>query len=191
MSENRIEIARAVKGDRAALDALLRRHLDDLYRFCLRLLWSDDVAARDLAQETLVQAIAGIGAFRAESSFRTWLFAIAHNLYRRDLRAKKLRREKLDQLAEVVETAVRGADDAASGGEQRELVQMAFNSLAPGQRDALYLREILGCTYAETAEILGISVNAAKNRIHEGRKRMMNCVNERVVHPDDLRFGHG
>ena len=77
MSEDRIEIARAVNGDRAALDALLRRHLDDLYRFCLRLMWSDDVAARDLAQETLVQAISGIGTFRAESLFRTWLFAIA------------------------------------------------------------------------------------------------------------------
>jgi RNA polymerase sigma-70 factor (ECF subfamily) len=174
-----------------ALDALFRRHVDDLYRFCLRLTWSDVASAEDLAQETLLTAIRNIRKFRETSSFRTWLLGIAHNLQRNDLRSEQTRRRKLREVAGGQAVAARGADQVAGRDEERGLIQGAFQSLAPGQRDAVYLRDILGCSYEETAEVLGISANAVKNRIYEGRKRMVNFINERIGRDGGLKIGHG
>ena len=184
-------LAGARKGDRLAFETLFREHMDDLYRFCLRLTWSDEHKAQDLAQETVLRAIKGIRGFRATSSFRTWLLGIAHNLYRNDLRTEQAHRNKRELAANSQETVTRGADDAAGCDEERALLQSAFYSLAPGQRDAVYLRDILGCSYEEAAQILGISVSAIKNRIHEGRKKMTNFIDERIGRKDGRKFGHG
>ena len=74
------------------MEQLYRRHKDELYRYLLALT-GDREAAGDLLQETFLQAMLGIGRFRGESSVRTWLFAIARNLWLKSLR-KKLRKKK-------------------------------------------------------------------------------------------------
>lgn len=190
MPDDREQLARARKGDRSALEGLFRQHMDDLYRFCLRLTWSDEATAQDLAQETLLRAMRGIRKFRETSSFRTWLLGIARNLHRNDLRTEQMHRNKRAQMARTAAVASPGTDHVAGCSEERSLLQGAFYNLAPGQRDAVYLRDILGCTYEETAEILGISVNAVKNRIYEGRKRMMSFIDEQIGRRDGLSIGH-
>jgi RNA polymerase sigma-70 factor (ECF subfamily) len=168
-------VERAGRGDRSAFESLVRRHQDDLYRFSHRLTWPDKAAAQDLAQDTLLIAFVRIATFRGSSSFRTWLFGIASNLFRATARKARVRRAGLALLA-ASDGNSRGADDTAAEDQNYELMQRAFSALAIGQKEALYLIDILGCTYEDTATILGVSASAAKNRVHHARLNMILAV---------------
>ena len=60
-------------------------------------------------------------------------------------------------------------EELVTSRQSQEMLRNALSTIAVGQREALYLREILGCSYKETATILGITANAAKNRVHAGK----------------------
>lgn len=168
-------VVSAKAGDRAALETLFRQNQDDLYRLSLRLMWSDKALAEDLAQETMLAAIEGLGSFRGTATFRTWLFSIAFNIYRGHLRRSKLTREKSATFREIATESV-GADEVAAEAQKHDLMQRAFSMIASGQREAVYLRDILGCTYSEAATILGVSLSSVKNRVHHGRRNMTSAI---------------
>lgn len=168
-------IVSAKAGDRSALEALLLQNQDDLYRFSLRLMWSNKALAEDLAQDTFLAAIEGLGSFRGTSSFRTWLFGIAFNIYKGHLRKRKLDQAKIVALNEITSDSL-ATDEVVSENQKHKLMLEAFSMIASGQREAVYLRDILGCTYSETATILGVSVTSVKNRVHHGRKNMTSAI---------------
>ena len=74
-------VTRAKKGDRAAFEELVSSHVDRVYRLGLKLTGDED-EAQDLLQETFLKAIDNLDRFRMESSFGTWLYAIALNIVR-------------------------------------------------------------------------------------------------------------
>ena len=82
---DRTDMARLVKGDGTALNALLERHATPVFHFLCRLLGNED-DANDLAQETFVRVYRARDSYRPAQRFATWLFTIAANLARNQLR---------------------------------------------------------------------------------------------------------
>jgi RNA polymerase sigma-70 factor (ECF subfamily) len=168
-------LERARTGDAQALEALLERHQAQVYRFSMKMC-RDPEDAKDILQETLIALARGVREFRATSSLSTWLYTVARNAC-----VKKRRRSKfapqselsLDERAdaerpELVSSAP-GPDDIVDGRDVQHALLRAFERLDPSSREVLVLRDSEGLTAAEVAEVLGISVEAVKSRLHRAR----------------------
>jgi RNA polymerase sigma-70 factor (ECF subfamily) len=168
-------LERARKGDRDALDTLLAHHQAQIYRFGLKMC-RDPEDAEDVLQDTLFAMARGVRDFRGASSISTWLYAIA-----RSFCMKKRRRSKFapaeersldsDAVLEAGRLAdpAKQPDEALAGQELEVALDRAIGGLEPMYREVLLLRDVEGLTAPEVAEVLGISVQAVKSRLHRAR----------------------
>lgn len=165
-------LAGARAGDQAALEELLRRYQPRVYRFGMRMC-GDPEDAKDVLQETLLAMARSVRDFRGASSLSTWLYSIA-----RSFCVKKRRRGSrtfAQARAAYGEEAARVADPRANPeGEVAEreieaLLARAIAALEPKSREILVLRDIEGLAATEVAEVVGISVEAVKSRLHRAR----------------------
>ena len=166
---------RARRGDAQALEALLARHQAQIYRFGMKMC-RDPEDAKDVLQDTLIAMARGVRDFRGASSISTWLYTIA-----RSFCIKKRRRSKFAPAEErsldtdVALEAARLVDPARSpaealGSKQVEhALEQAIGALEPIYREVLVLRDVEGLTANEVAEVLGVSVQAVKSRLHRAR----------------------
>jgi RNA polymerase sigma-70 factor (ECF subfamily) len=175
--ETWIEAAR--RGDREAFQYLMELHHRSLYRYVLTTLSFDREMAADITQDTILSAFSSIRGFRDESTFRTWLVGIASNHIRSVFRKRRMHDSSVRAVTEPDESQ---GPDIFAALEIDELIKTVVKRLPMGQRQALYLREFLGCSFQEIATTLGIGVSAAKNRVHEGRKNMLK--EARTLAPD-------
>lgn len=141
-----------------------------LYQFAFRLTGHVD-RVEDLTQEALLRAWEKRGQLRAENSVRVWLFRIAVNLWRDQVRQTR-RRPVLGPNTETV--ADRSPEPSQALGEKEELslVLKVLQRLPPRQREVLHLSAVEEFRVAEIAEILSISQNAVKVNLSEARKKM-------------------
>lgn len=164
--------AAARGGDRAALRALLERHGAKVYRFGLRMC-RDAQDAEDVAQETLFALARGVQGLRGDASPSTWLYTVARSfcLKKRRLRAGAPSPSALADDALVARLADPGKDpaEALEGRELERAVERALGRLEPAAREVLVLRDVDGLSAAETAEVLGLTVQAVKSRLHRAR----------------------
>jgi RNA polymerase sigma-70 factor, ECF subfamily len=144
----------------------------DLHRFCTRMTGSVS-DGEDLLQESLVHAFYHLPELREGASLRPWLFRIAHNCCIDWQR----RRKSFVPLEE--ETAGREAD-ALLGLEQQQLAQTAlaaiFTQLPPRERASVVLKDVLGYSLEETAEITSSNTGAVKAAIHRARQKLERAV---------------
>ncbi len=170
-------------GDRRALEALLARHQPRVYRFGLKMC-RDPEDAKDILQETLIAVARGVKDFRGASSVSTWLYTIA-----RSFCIKKRRRSKFAPEAEESLDAVgpgeearqlpdpgRPPDDALAGRQVEAALEQAIGGLDPMYREVLVLRDVEGLTAPEVAEVMGLSVEAVKSRLHRARVAVREAV---------------
>lgn len=167
----------ATRGSREAFDELVRLHQREVFGL-MRAMTAGSPDADDLAQEAFVRAWRGIGRFRGESSFRTWLVGIAINVARTHRgRSARLRR----MFADASSSAEPGGDalDRASVDDgietsfvQRDAIERALAALPEEMREVVVLRDIQGLEYREIAEALGIPVGTVESRIFRGRQRL-------------------
>jgi RNA polymerase sigma-70 factor, ECF subfamily len=184
-----LEAAR--NGDRNALEALIARHEAQVYRFGMKMC-RDPEDARDVLQDTLIAMARGVRSFRGASSISTWLFAIARSFCIKKRRRRKsepraLRSLDTDAAVEaghVVDPASH-PDETIAGKEVAQAVEQAIAALDPGHREVLVLRDIEGLKATEVAEVLGISVEAVKSRLHRARLAVRNRVAPLLGASDD------
>lgn len=173
-----------VDGLRAGDAAAYRRFVDEnsasVYGLALKLL-GDEQEAEDVLQETFLSAFRAIDRFEGRSKLSTWLYRIAYNASLMHLRKReRMTTFSLDQPYGDEEQArpVAGdllvdwstvPDDRLLTAEARQEMDLAIAQLPESLRSAFILRDIQGLSGAETAEILGISVQAVKNRLHRAR----------------------
>ncbi len=165
--------------DRVDLAEELPRHVPGLVRFT-RSLVRDGQLAEDLAQETLVRALERAESFRGDSSLATWLHRIAHNLAVD--RARRTRERPVADIASAVEA--RWHDDAytvdaaevVARAENRAELEDALIRLPVIYRAALVLHDAEGFTVAELADVAGISLPAAKQRLRRGRMMLVSAL---------------
>ncbi len=169
--------ASAVAGDyRRTLDLLARTYLDTVFHYCCRMLNGDRALAEDVTQQVFEEACKGIAEFREESSAKTWLLAIAHNLALREMKTRGRRARLLDTYAAEVTARVHAAPAPESESEvlsQEWLrrLQWALGQLEPAERSILMMRfggERRGeLPAAEIAQILGVSRATTYRQLQE------------------------
>ncbi len=165
-------LAAAREGDRAALEALLERHQAQVYRFGMKMC-RDPEDAQDVLQETLLAMARGVRDFRGASSISTWLYTVARSFCIKKRRRSKFAPEQTSLDAPGVnagvDDAARAPDEILAGKQVEAALERAIRGLEPMYREALILRDVEGLTAPEVAEILGISVQAVKSRLHRAR----------------------
>jgi RNA polymerase sigma-70 factor (ECF subfamily) len=172
-------IARAQRGDRAAFAALVRAHQDEVYTLARRLVGDPHLAA-DIAQEALVRAWRALPRFRGDSQLSTWLHRITVNTAW--TQKDRLRRHASTPLEDHYDIpALPGPDDPETAGELMELrstLRVALDRLPEGQRQVVVMKDVYGWSHGEIAESMGISVTAAKVRLHRARARLAKDLEE-------------
>lgn len=167
-----LEAARG--GDRAALEALLARHQARVYRFGMKMC-GDPEDAKEVLQETLLTAARKLREFRGASSISTWLYAIARSFCIKQRRRSKFApaaEESLDAdpaAAGRLEHPAPPPDEQLASREIQAALQQAIGDLDPMYREVLILRDVEGLTAPEVGDVLGLSVEAVKSRLHRAR----------------------
>ena len=152
-------------GDRLALAAAIRASQADVWRFVAHLVGRD--GADDVTQDTYVRAWRALPAFRAESSARTWLFAIA----RRACADADRRRRREHRIARrVAEDHVAAATVGPEGSVSLESI---VAGLRPDRRDAFVLTQLLGCSYEEAAAVCGCALGTVRSRVARAREDLV------------------
>lgn len=172
------DLEEARRGDAQAWARLYRAHYDDVYRYVLYL-QGDPAIAEDLVQETFVRAMRGIGGYRREASFGTWLHRIAVNVVRHHWR-RTARRRTTEGLARA--TATRRAttpEDEHTDATRARALLAALDQLAPPLREAFVLRDLLGMASSEAARLLGISPGNLAVRNHRARAKLREVLTAR------------
>lgn len=153
----------AADGDRAAFDALVKRHQRNVYRLCYRFVPSHEDAS-ELAQDAFVRAYRWLGKFEGQAQFSTWLHRITVNVC---LNRLALKTPRLSQLKAVESMPGReeAADEAMLRGQRAERVRAAIAQLPEKQRATLILRVYHDLPHEEIARVLGSSAGAAKTNL--------------------------
>ena len=172
-------------GVRADLERRLAAHRREVHVHCYRMLGSFD-EAEDAVQDTYLKAWRAIGTFEGDHGFRAWLYRIATNTCLDMIRARDRRPVRLGSSYEVgwlqpypdrlLDEAAPPGDDPDSVAVARETIELAFlvavQLLPPKQRAALLLRDVLGLSAKETADLLDTSVPATNSALQRARATM-------------------
>ena len=169
-------VASCLGGDRSAFDLLVLRWDRKIQGAIYRLIGSED-DARDLCQEAFLKAYRGLGAFKGEAKFSSWLYQIALNLCRDRMRRRKGRTMvSLDALEADGQAPVLRDDttalDLAMTKEVERHVKAAVMALAEDQREVIVLKEYEGLTFQEIADVLGLPVSTVKTRLYRGLDKL-------------------
>ena len=182
-------LARLRAGDAAAYRQMVEQNSAQVYSVALSLL-GDEQEAEDVLQETFLNAFQAIDRFEGRSKLSTWLYRIAYNASLMRLRKQgRMTTFSLDQShpgeeegeprlsQHLVDWSALPADRLLTA-EARQEMQQAIAELPETLRTTFVLRDIQGLSGAETAEVLGITVQAVKNRLHRARLRLRERLSE-------------
>lgn len=186
-------LARLRAGEEAAFAELVAAHAARMLAAARRILRSDE-DAQDAVQDAFLSAFKALERFQGDARLSTWLHRIAINAALMRLRSQKRRREQdVDELLPSFaedghhELAPKrwseAAEDPLVVAESRALVRAKIDELPDNYRVALVLRDIEGLDNEELAERLGVSVNAAKIRVHRARQALKTLLDPHFGEP--------
>lgn len=186
-----LELAgRAVRGEAAAFELIMRRHNRLLFRSA-RGVVSDDAEAQDVVQEAYLRAFSTLGSFRGDSALGTWLARIAINLAL-DVQRRRGRAVPLDDTQDPnADLAVEhpmplnapepdSPEKQAERGEVRVLLERAIGSLPAIYRSVFILRAVEEMSVAETATCLQVSDAVVKTRYLRARSLLRDALGAQV-----------
>lgn len=174
-------IVQVQRGNREAFTQLVDRYGGRITNFVFQIVHDRDTA-EDLAQETFVRVFLHCHRYRDVARFSTWIFTIASNLAKNELRNRN-RRPTLPLADEagisnedgtvgvVLEDARPLPDEQAAVGELRGDVARAIEQLPPKYREVFVLREVEGFAYHEIAKMAHLPKGTVKSRINRARLR--------------------
>jgi RNA polymerase sigma-70 factor (ECF subfamily) len=180
VSDDASLIDSTLAGDTEAFGRLVERYQDRLYNALVRFLGSAE-DARDVTQDTFLQALTKLRTFRRESAFYTWLYRIGFNLAMSSRRRTKPC-VSIDRLQREV-----GAEPSDNGAppdrnllqaDRAVKVQLALGRLAEEQRQVVVLREIDECSYEAMAEILEVPIGTVRSRLFRARMQLKEHLEE-------------
>lgn len=173
-------MGRVAEDDERAFPELVRRYQGRVTNLVSRVL-NDRECADDLAQEVFVRVFVHRRNYRRGSKFSTWLFTIAANLAKNEIRRRVRRRNwfSLDALQEVLKDSAPQLADPTEGRESkmerdqlRDAVGRAITAVPEKYRLSLVLRDIEGLSYEEIAQALGIPGGTVRSRINRARSML-------------------
>jgi RNA polymerase sigma-70 factor (ECF subfamily) len=169
-------MVRCAQGSEAAFEVLVERYQSRVINLITRFIGDHD-RARDIAQEVFIRVYRNRERYRKSGKFSTWIFTIAANLAKNEIR-RKVRHRRVVSLDEEREFGTLGdtLPDQGPGPrqtlERRELERMilkAIEELPERYRMAVVLRAIEGLSYDEVSNVLGIPGGTVRSRINRAR----------------------
>jgi RNA polymerase sigma-70 factor (ECF subfamily) len=174
-------LRRFLDGDEASFVALMRRYKEPITTFMYRFLGNYDDAV-DVAQETFVRLYRFGHTFIGEVKFSTWLYTIASNLARTELKRYRRRYGTTlgaafgsgdDETWDIPDESYR-PDEQVDRTRIVQEVQKALMSVSPTYREVVILRDVQQLTYEEIAEITKTEMGTVKSRINRGRAQLQD-----------------
>lgn len=178
-------VARYLRGERFAFHELVSRYQDRLLNFIYRTIGDRD-RAEDLVQETFVRVYRHMHRFDPTKKFSTWIYTIASNLAKNELRNRSrnplvlfqsIRQNwEADHRPLEFEDSTYSPDDLFRKRHLREKVESAVSELPEHHRVVFVLRELEGKTYDEISEITGVTLGTVKSRLNRARNRFARII---------------
>jgi len=187
-------MARVAEDDERAFTELVRRFQGRVTNLVSRVL-NDRECADDLAQEVFIRVFVHRRNYRRGARFSTWLFTIAANLAKNEIRRRVRRRNwfSLDALQEVLKDSAPQLADPTEGRDvqmEREQLQEAMGraiaTVPEKYRLALVLRDIEGLPYEEIAQVLNIPGGTVRSRINRARSMLKRKLQPLLRRESDL-----
>ncbi len=165
-------VSRAASGDATAFAMLVDRYGNSLIGICLAST-GRRCDAEEVAQDVLLSAWRALPRFRAQSSFSTWLFALARNACIDHARraASRPKPAHADALAELASPT---SDPHARITARAALAACA--TLSKPKREALILRDLYGLAYEEIASVQEVPIGTVRSRIADARKQIAEAI---------------
>ena len=176
-------IAKFQLGDLQAFDILVRRYKDQLLNFVYRFVGNRS-DAEDIVQETFLRVYKNKHMYKEIAKFSTWVYTIAGNLAKTELRRRK--RHKIFSVSNFVNEErdydipdrEHSPEKQVDSAIQEEIIQKAIEKLPAKFKEVIILRDIQGFAYEEISQILNIPLGTVKSRVNRGRLKLQ----------EDLRF---
>ncbi len=169
-------VRRVKAGEADAFDILVEKYQYRILHLIGRYV-SDRGAVHDVAQETFLKAWRGIGRFRGDSQFYTWLFRIAVNTAKNYLTVERRRADKLmpnhqedNSIMDSLPADSGTPEQEAQASEIEAVVNQAISELSEELRVAITLRELENMSYDEIAYVMKCPVGTVRSRIFRARE---------------------
>jgi RNA polymerase sigma-70 factor, ECF subfamily len=165
------------QGDVTAYEEIVSRYRDPLYNFVARLL-GDSFFSEDVVQETFLRVYRNKHRYHQVAKFSTWIYTIASNLAKTELRRRRVRNffsisskgsEEKDYDLLDTETDI---DRDVDGVIKNEIILREINALPFHFKEAVLLRDIQDLSYEEISQILNVPLGTVKSRVNRGRSRL-------------------
>ena len=176
-------IARFQDGDSYAFDQLVRRYKDPLLNFIFRFI-GDLIESEDIVQDTFYRVYKNKHYYKEVAKFSTWIYTIAGNLAKTELRKRK--RRKIFSINKVTQSEKefelpdpeRDPEEEVNSTLTEKHIYKAIRSLPPKFRQVIILRDVQGFSYEEISSIIKVPLGTVKSRVNRARLRLQ----------DDLSF---
>lgn len=164
------------KGDRMALESLVRRYERTVFNAAYRMLGNPDDAA-DVTQTTFMKALENIDRYNPKYKFFSWIYRIAVNESINQLH----KRNRFEELDDDFVSGSRGPDALADAGRTGNAVQAVLLELSEDHRAVIVLRHFTECSYRQIGEILQIPEKTVKSRLFSARQQMKDLLLDRGI----------
>jgi len=170
-------IERFQNGDLYAFDLIVKRYKNQLLNFVYRFLGNAE-EAEDLVQETFLRVYRNRKAYQKVAKFSTWIYTIAGNLAKTELRKRK--RRKFFSISDLGynEKDYDISDDAYNPEKdvdsrmKEEIIHREIEELSPKFREVILLRDVQQLSYEEISQIVKIPLGTVKSRVNRGRLKL-------------------
>jgi RNA polymerase sigma-70 factor (ECF subfamily) len=170
-------IERFQDGDLYAFDLIVKRYKNQLMNFVYRFLGNSE-EAEDLVQETFLRVYRNRRAYQKVAKFSTWIYTIAGNLAKTELRKRKRRKFfSISDLGynekdyDISDEAYNPEKDVDSRMKE-EIIHREINLLSPKFRQVILLRDVQQLSYEEISQIVKIPLGTVKSRVNRGRLKL-------------------
>jgi len=176
-------ISRFQNGDVSSFDILVRRYQNPLFNYVSRFV-GDATEAEDIVQETFYRLYRNKHYYKEIAKFSTWIYTIAGNLARTELRRKKKRKFFSINFFMSTDKDYDIPDPTSSPEEKLdavvtdEIIQKAIKKLAPKFKEVILLRDVQGFSYDEIAEIVNVPLGTIKSRVNRARLKLQEDLSD-------------
>lgn len=167
-----------------AYELLVKRYKDPLTNFVFRFVGDKD-SSIDIVQDTMIKFYLNKDSYKSFAKFSTWIYTIAGNLAKNELKRKRRRtiysinqQDDDEKTLQIEDKKFVAPDRSADNSIKGEFVQKALLKVKPVYREVVILRDIEGLSYEEISEITGLSIGTVKSRINRGRTQLQKLLKD-------------
>lgn len=180
-----ILIAKFQAEDLAAFDEIVHRYQGQLINFVGRLV-GDRITAEDIVQETFLRVYRNKHRYKEIARFSTWIYTIAGNLARTELRRRKIRnifsisqRGETEIDYEIPDTNI-NVEREVEGKIRQEMIMKEIAKLPVYFREVIILRDVQDLSYEEISQILKVPLGTVKSRVNRGRTQIQKRLKGKI-----------